>query len=89
MAKIDAKFGREMIIAESNQEAQRLYDQARYGELVRGNFQYSFVEALYLIEKNKMDVVGAAKINYVPGPAFLVKAFYVKNPVSVNQDAHG
>jgi len=66
MAKVKATFGRSGVVAESSQDAQALYDQSRYGELVKGKFQYSFVEALYLVEKNKMGVVDGRgkKIDY-------------------------
>ncbi len=59
--KIQATFSRDAVVAVSSQEAQSLYDQARFGELVEGKFQYSLAEALYLIEKGKMDVVEKKK----------------------------
>lgn len=57
MDKIQATFSRDMVVAASSQDAQSLYDQARFGELVEGKFQYSLAEALYLIEKGKMEIV--------------------------------
>ena len=59
--KIRASFSRDAIVAVSSQEAQSLYDQARFGELVEGKFQYSLAEALYLLEKGKMDIFDKKK----------------------------
>lgn len=55
--KVQAVFSQEMVVAVSSQEAQSLYDQARFGEIVDGKFQYSLVEALFLLEKGKMDIL--------------------------------
>ena len=65
MAKVKAKFGRDGVVAESSQNSQTLYDSSRYGELVKGKFQYSFAEALYLVEKGKMEVFDSkGKVSY-------------------------
>ncbi|MDP4012568.1 MAG: tRNA-intron lyase [Candidatus Nanoarchaeia archaeon] len=56
MTKIQAQLSRDIVTAESSQEAQTLFDSSRYGELVSGKFQYSAAEALYLVDKGKMDI---------------------------------
>lgn len=58
---VQAVFSQEMVVAASSQEAQTLYDQARFGEIVDGKFQYSLVEALFLLEKGKMDILDKKK----------------------------
>ena len=55
--KVQAVFSLDMVVAASSQEAQTLYDQARFGEIIDGKFQYSLVEALFLLEKGKMDIL--------------------------------
>lgn len=59
--KVQAVFSQDMVVAASSQEAQTLYDQARFGEIVDGKFQYSLVEALFLLEKGKMDILDKKK----------------------------
>lgn len=59
--KVQAVFSQEMVVAASSQEAQTLYDQARFGEIVDGKFHYSLVEALFLLEKGKMDILDKKK----------------------------
>ena len=54
MDKVSALFSNDMVVAESSQAAQTLYDQSRFGELKEGKFQYSLVEALFLLEKDRM-----------------------------------
>ncbi len=53
--KIKASFARENVYSE-DQESKNLYDQSRLGELKDSKVSYSLVEALYLLEKKKMDV---------------------------------
>ncbi len=55
-AKIKAAFDRERVTAEAEGLAKELYDQSRFGELKEGKIQYSLVEALFLLEKDKMDI---------------------------------
>lgn len=54
---IKALLARERAIAENTQDANLLYDQGRFGEPIEGKYQYSLVEALFLLEKKKMVVV--------------------------------
>ena len=61
---IDAVFAREREFSDS-EEAKQLYEQSRFGELKENKVQYSLVEALYLIEKEKMKVYdGKKEINF-------------------------
>ena len=56
IAKIKASFSREYVLAEEKKKARQLYDASRFGEPVGSETHYSLVEALYLIEKGKMNV---------------------------------
>jgi len=56
--KIRAVLARERAITEDSNEAKELYDKSRYGALLEGGkVQLSLLEALYLIEKNRLEVV--------------------------------
>jgi len=62
---IEGEFSTERVLAQNTQAAITLYDQSRYGELVKGKFQYALVEALHLIERNKMIVKdGKKQLNF-------------------------
>ena len=55
----------ERLIAEDKNEAHNLYDQSRYGEIKDNKIQYSLVEGLYLLEKERVDILdGKKKINF-------------------------
>ncbi len=55
--KIKTVFANERVIAEATDEARELYNQSRYGTLLDGGkLQLSLLEALYLLEKNKIEV---------------------------------
>ena len=57
---VTATLAREIVIAESSDETRELYDKTRYGEPVDNKkFQYSLIEALYLMERGKFLVVDA------------------------------
>ncbi|MBI2109862.1 tRNA-intron lyase [Candidatus Woesearchaeota archaeon] len=63
--KITGVLSREQVIAEDSQEARTLYDQSRFGELKENKFYYSLVEALYLLEKGRMEILdGKKSINH-------------------------
>ena len=47
----------ERLISEDKNEAHNLYDQSRYGEIKDNKMQYSFVEALYLLEKGRVEIL--------------------------------
>ena len=53
---IRAVFANEKVISEDSGDARVLYDQSRFGEPSDGKVNYSLVEALYLLEKGKMEV---------------------------------
>ncbi|MBS3171484.1 tRNA-intron lyase [Candidatus Woesearchaeota archaeon] len=69
--KIKANFARENAYAE-DQESRTLYDQSRFGELKDSKISYSLVEALYLLEKKKMDILDGK--NILTYDSFLKKA---------------
>ncbi len=55
----------ERLIAEDKNEAHNLYDQSRYGEIKDNKVQYSLVEGLYLLEKNRVDILeGKKKLDF-------------------------
>lgn len=49
------------LIADDKHEAHNLYDQSRYGEIAENKIQYSLVEALYLLEKGRIDILEGKK----------------------------
>ena len=56
--KIKTVFANERVLAESCDETRELYNQSRYGTLLEGGkLQLSLLEALYLLEKNKIIIV--------------------------------
>ncbi|MGV8172236.1 MAG: tRNA-intron lyase [Candidatus Woesearchaeota archaeon] len=55
--KIKTVFANERVLAEATDETRELYNQSRYGTLLdNGKLQLSLLEALYLLEKKKIDV---------------------------------
>lgn len=54
--KISASFSGEKVLADDDMFSRALYDKSRFGEPKRKKFTYPLVEALYLIEQEKMDV---------------------------------
>ena len=58
--KINTAFANERVLADSSDETRELYNQSRYGTFLdNGKLQLSLLEALYLIEKNKIEVKDA------------------------------
>jgi tRNA-intron endonuclease, archaea type len=56
--KIKAVFANERVLADASDESRELYNQSRYGTILESNkLQLSLLEALYLLEKNKLDVL--------------------------------
>jgi tRNA-intron endonuclease, archaea type len=51
---IEAHISGSRVIANDSSEARIMYDQSRFGELKDGKIKYSFVEALYLLDKGKL-----------------------------------
>ena len=54
---IKSSFANERVLAELNNESRNLYDTSRFGEPFGDKIQYSLVEALYLLEKGKLNVL--------------------------------
>jgi len=52
--KIKAEYIDGKVIAEASDASRDFHDKARYGEPLQKKFQYSLVEALYLVERGKM-----------------------------------
>ena len=60
LSKIKAQFSEENVISASK-EARDLYSKSLFGEYANKRIQYSFVEALYLLEKGKIEVYDKTK----------------------------
>jgi len=55
--KIKTVFSNERVLADAIDESRELYNQSRYGTLLdTGKLQLSLLEALYLLEKNKIEI---------------------------------
>ena len=55
---VKAIFARERVISESSDHAREFYDQSRFGKVIDdGKVQLSLLEALYLIEKKRLQVL--------------------------------
>ncbi len=72
--KIRAVFSDERAIAESCDESRELYNQSRYGTMMdSGKLQLSLLEALYLLEKKKIEI-RASRNKTLDFESFLKKA---------------
>jgi tRNA-intron endonuclease, archaea type len=61
---IQAQFVGEKVFSNSG-DAFSLYERSRFGEKIRGKIEYSFVEALYLVERGKIEVnVGKKELDF-------------------------
>ena len=57
---VKAAFANERALTENSDSARELYNQSRYGTLLEdGRIQLSLIEALYLIEKKKVNVINS------------------------------
>jgi tRNA-intron endonuclease, archaea type len=55
--KIHSVFANERVLTDAGDDARELYNQSRYGTMLdSGKLQLSLLEALYLLEKNKIDI---------------------------------
>jgi len=63
---IKSSLAGERAISELNNESRNLYDLSRFGEIKENKLQFSLVEALYLLEKKKIEVYESKdkKISY-------------------------
>ena len=72
--KVEASLAGEVVVAESNDLTRELYDKTRYGEPSDDKkFQYSLIEALYLMERGKF-VVLDSKGKKIETEEFIKKA---------------
>lgn len=70
---IVAELSEGNVVAGANDISRELYDKGRYGEpLAKKKFQYSLLEALYLLERGKIEVKSGRKV--LDFDAFLKKA---------------
>lgn len=59
---LDSIFAGERILVEKSDDANELYNHARYGILLEdGKLQLSLLEALYLLEKGRVNILTSAK----------------------------
>lgn len=76
MAKelIKAEFAKERILTENSDQAKDLYNTSRFGKLLdNGRVQLSLLEALYLLEKGRLEVLDGRN-KPIPFDKFLKKA---------------
>ena len=59
--KVSASFHHNVVISEDSDAARDLYAQSRYGEIHSSKVEFSLIEALYLMEKEKIDVMDGKK----------------------------
>ncbi len=72
--KVDAIYNNQLVLTELSNEAKELYDQSRYGFLTEdGRIQLSLLEALYLLEKEKIIILDG-KQKEIPKEQFIKKA---------------
>lgn len=71
--KVNATFHHNVVITENSDAARDLYAQSRYGEIHSQKVELSLIEALYLIDKEKMQVLDGKKKPFTV-EAFLKKA---------------
>jgi len=62
---VKAIFARERVLTESSDEARTFYAKSAYGQMIEGGkVQLSLLEALYLLEKGKLEITdGKKKLN--------------------------
>lgn len=54
--KFDALISGQRVVAEENDLSRNLYDQSRFGEIKDRKIQFALVEALFLLEKGKINI---------------------------------
>ena len=75
---VKAFWARERVITEDSDAARELYNQNRYGQLLRDNkVQLSLIESLYLLEKQRLLVLDSRNKEVKPD-AFVKKATKVE-----------
>jgi tRNA-intron endonuclease len=71
---IQAEFAKERILTENSDQARDLYNTSRFGKLLdNGRVQLSLLEALYLLEKGRLEVLDGRN-KPIPVEKFLKKA---------------
>jgi tRNA-intron endonuclease len=72
--KIKCILSKERVITENSNEARELYNQSRFGTVLSsGKVQLSLLEALYLTEKEKIEVIDGRK-KKIESESFIKKA---------------
>ena len=73
-AEVKSIYCRERVLAESSDKSREMYDKSRYGTILEdGRLQLSLLEALFLMEKGKLDVLDS-KGKAIKFEQFLKKA---------------
>lgn len=73
MIKVKAVLVNEGVIAENKGLAKEIYNKSRYGDVKDNKIQYSLVEAAYLLEKKRLNLVDYKK-NKIKLDEFIKKA---------------
>lgn len=55
--KIVAQLSGERVVADDSEESRELYNLSRFGEPIAKKYQYSLIEALFLLEKEKFIIL--------------------------------
>lgn len=76
--KVKTVFMKERVITENSNEARELYNQSRYGTLTdKGRVQISLIEAMYLLEKEKI-IVFDGRDKEIESEIFMKKAHKIE-----------
>ena len=59
--KFEAVFSEHLVVADFKDQAATLYDKSRFGEPKRKKIQYTLVEALYLLDTEKLTILDGRK----------------------------
>ncbi len=76
---IQAEFAKERVLTENSDQARDLYNTSRFGKILdNGRVQLSLLEALYLIDKKRLEVLDGRN-KPIPSEKFLKKAAKVEH----------
>ena len=71
--KVKAIYAKERVITEDSDDAREFYAKNRFGSMIGGKVQLSLLEALYLIDKEKLEVLDGRN-NPISSEKFIKKA---------------
>ena len=86
--KINAEYLDGKVLAESSEASREFYEKSRYGEPLQKKFQYSLVEALYLLETmgiKKITLRGHLSFQHADHP---IQSLSIKNHEEVDLEVN-